>query len=278
MSRKGFLKRHPEVLFVLLSYVFVVAAVVLVRSVDLPWMPLLVLGSWTPTLAAWIVLGPVLRERRGLQRLLAGWGKWRVGLRWYLIALSPLFLVPLAARAYLVAGGRASEPVQSAGPALLMSAATSLITGAMGEEPGWRGFLLPRLQERFNALTSSLIVGGVWALWHLPLWFLPGGLWDAVPYWAFSLAAIASSVLFTFVHNNTGGSLLMATVIHFAFNFGVNAAGILGWLPPPSVGWPLISLVYSVYAVVIVIAAGPAELSMTRRVAGGSTQGAATQP
>jgi hypothetical protein len=94
----------------------------------------------------------------------------------------------------------------------------------------------------------------VWALWHLPLWFLPGGGWDIIPFWAFALGAVSSSVLFTYVVNNTGGSLLMASIIHFALNYGLGVMRILGWLPAPRAAWIISAVLNSAYAALIVLA------------------------
>jgi len=142
-----------------------------------------------------------------------------------------------------------------------MSLVLSTITGAMGEELGWRGFLLPRLQQRFDALTSSLIVGVVWALWHLPLWLLPGYGWVEFPYLAFALVAISTSVLMTWVLNNTNGSLVMASIIHLMMNYGLCVVGILGLIPSPRDYWMTASVLFVVYAVLVVLIAGPRNLS-----------------
>jgi len=265
MERQSFLRRYPEVPFVILAYVLAFLVMLLV-FVDAPFEPLLILGSWTPNIAAFLVLRFVLREEGEVRQLVAGWGKWRVGVRWYLMALSPLFIALLAAAVFVALGGTPTEPEQPIGLPLLMSFLLSAVTGATGEELGWRGFLLPRLQRRVNALTSSLIVGVVWALWHLPLWFLPGYGWETIPYWAFALGAISSSILFTFVLNNTGGSLLMASIIHLALNFGMGAVGLLGLLPSPREGWMIASVLYALYAVAITAISGPAKLSMAKGV------------
>ena len=82
------------------------------------------------------------------------------------------------------------------------------------EEIGWRGFALPRLLERWNAFTASLILGVVWALWHLPYFFF------GMPYsfLIYALYLLAVSVLMTWIFNHTQGSLLVAVIFHFWFN------------------------------------------------------------
>lgn len=259
--KQHFLKRYPELPFVALAYLFIAVLVALLRNAAVPFEPLLIVGSWTPNIAAFIVLGLVLRERGGIRRLLGGWAKWRVGIRWYGAALSPLLIALLTAGVFRAMGRIPIEPMQPVGLQLLSSLLLSIVTGAMGEELGWRGFLLARLQQRFNALTSSLIVGLIWALWHLPLWSLPGLGWDAIPYWAFALIAVSSSVLFTFILNNAAGSLLLASITHLSINFGMGAVGILGWLPSPREGWVIAAAIYAVAAIVISMVFGPARLS-----------------
>jgi membrane protease YdiL (CAAX protease family) len=265
MKHTSFLQRYPIIPFVILVFLLPLP-ILLLLFVNLPLEPILIYASWTPNIAAFLVLGLILREKGGIKRLISGWGKWRVGLKWYLISLSPLFIAFLAAGVYIVLGGKPSSPVRPLGFTLLISFILSIVTGATGEELGWRGFLLPRLQEKFNALISTLIVGVIWALWHLPLWTLEGQVWEAVPYWAFALGAISSSVIFTFVLNNTGGSLLMASLIHFAMNFGLNAVGILGWIPTPRGMWMIASILYTFTAIIIIVVSGPTLITKSQRV------------
>lgn len=99
-----------------------------------------------------------------------------------------------------------------------------LITGGLGEELGWRGFRLPRMQTRYNALIASLIVGVLHGLWHVPMFFIEG----LTPYQEMAAAAGVGiailgytlfyvtpwSILYTFVYNNTKGSLLIVCVLH----------------------------------------------------------------
>jgi membrane protease YdiL (CAAX protease family) len=260
MAYEGILKRYPIFPYLLLVYILP-SPILLLRFFDLPFEPILIYASWTPNIAAFLVLGVLLRQRGGVKKLISGWGKWKVGIRWYVIAISPLFIAFLSSGMFITLGGSPVTPEKPVVFPLLMSFFLTLITGAMGEELGWRGFLLARLQLKLNALISSLIVGVIWALWHLPLWTLPGYGWDTIPYWAFALSAISSSVLFTWVLNNTGGSLVMATIIHLTMNFGMGAVGILGFLPSPGTGWIIASILFAIYAIIIVLITGPKNLS-----------------
>jgi membrane protease YdiL (CAAX protease family) len=260
MINDGFLKHNPIVPFIILVFVLPLP-IMLLRFMDVPFEPLLIYASWTPNLAAFIVLRYILQEQGGIKRLIVGWGKWRVGFGWYIAAISPLFISFLTIAVYLILGGGTTIPEQPIIPSLLLSLVLSIITGAMGEELGWRGFLLPRLQQRLDALRSSLIVGVIWALWHLPLWFLPGYGWDAIPYWTFALSAISISILMTWVLNNTDGSLVLASIIHLMMNYGLSVVGILGLMPSPRDYWTIAAMLYVIYAVSIVLVAGPRRLS-----------------
>jgi len=86
----------------------------------------------------------------------------------------------------------------------------AVFSGPLGEEPGWRGFALPRLLERYPALTASLILGVVWAAWHLPLLLVD----DLTVYG--TINAVLAAVVFTWVYQNTGGSVLIHPDAHVA--------------------------------------------------------------
>ena len=86
------------------------------------------------------------------------------------------------------------------------------------EEFGWRGYALDRLQNRFNALLSSVILGLIWGLWHLPLFGLEGSIQQNVPIWAFVLGTVLFSVILTWLYNNTGGSILAVILLHTTGN------------------------------------------------------------
>lgn len=91
----------------------------------------------------------------------------------------------------------------------------TLFQAGLAEESGWRGFLLPRLQSRYTALTYSLILGLIWALWHLH----PQNLSQLGPYTAwYILGTISFSVILTWVYNHTHGSLIIAVLLHAASN------------------------------------------------------------
>ena len=178
---------------------------------------------WTPNVAAVIVLRFILKEENGVWNLVRKWAIWRVDGRWYLVVLLPLVLNFGVVGVFLLLGN--SPPgtdIVFSIPLLLFALGVTMVTGATGEELGWRGFALPRLQARYNALVSSVILGLIWGIWHLPLWIVGpflGVAYDLSLFWAFTLSTIALSILITWVVNNTKGSVLFATLIHYVSNF-----------------------------------------------------------
>jgi membrane protease YdiL (CAAX protease family) len=98
-----------------------------------------------------------------------------------------------------------------------------LFFGPVPEELGWRGYALDRLQIRFNALVSSLILGIIWAVWHLPLFFIEGsyqynlGL-GTLSFWIFMGNIVPQAVLITWIYNNTNRSIMSAILFHFMIN------------------------------------------------------------
>jgi membrane protease YdiL (CAAX protease family) len=105
------------------------------------------------------------------------------------------------------------------------------IYGPIPEELGWRGYALSRLQARWNALVSSLILGAIWALWHLPLFFIKDtlfyrhGAWSPW-FWQFMTTVIPLSIIFTWIFNNTRRSTLAAILFHFMTNVTPELANV----------------------------------------------------
>lgn len=86
--------------------------------------------------------------------------------------------------------------------------------GPFQEEWGWRGYALDGLQAKWNAVISSLILGGIWGAWHLPLFFISGTIQSQTPIWGFMILILCGTILFTWVYNNTKGSILAVMLFH----------------------------------------------------------------
>ena len=181
-------------------------------TINFPFEPFIIIGSWVPNLAAFIVLAWIIKRKGGINQLFKGWLKFKVAPIWYIIILSPIFFAFITIGIYgLVYGYYPTTEVFTDPLALVAIIIMSTITGAMGEELGWRGFALPWLQTRYNALTSSIILGTLWSVWHLPLWFTGIGF-ETIPFWAYAIIGISFTIMLTWICNSTRGSLVMATL------------------------------------------------------------------
>jgi len=229
---KGLLARHPLSFFFLIAFAFSwIAWAPWVLSEEgaglLPFSsPLLApvalpIGIFLgPTLAAFIMTG-ITEGRAGTRRLLRRIVLWRVGLRWYLFAFIGVPLV-MTLGAIIVLGGLAS--LQLLGPGYVLTylvtfVFVAVLGGPLFEEIGWRGFALPRMQPLQGPLVGSLILVLLWALWHLPEFMVPtwaasSGGSSPLAIVKFVLFAITSTIILTWVFNNTKGSVLMAILVH----------------------------------------------------------------
>lgn len=212
----------------------------------MPPMIALLIGSWLPNGVGVFVTG-VAGRRAGLRELFSKVVLWRIGLKWYAIALlAPITMAFLAIGLYTLFGN--AVPAFAPASQLLPIVLLALFTGAMGEELGWRGTALPRLQARWNALISSLILGVLWGLYHLPSFLLSGLPLQDVPLIPFMVAALAITILISWTFNHTGGSLIIVFLYHFAFNFIGSATGIFG---VPALFW-LLAGICSVVAIGVI--------------------------
>ena len=231
---KALLARHPLVFYFIIAYAFTWLAAWLpfVLSEDgaglLPYRsPLglygtILLASFVgPSLSAFIMTG-ITEGREGVGRLLRHLVLWRVGLRWYLFALIGLPAIMVLGVIFLPRAFASFQGIAALAPlpSLVLFVYVFFLGGPLGEEPGWRGFALPRLQRRYGPLVGSLILGTIWAFWHLPLFWAPA--WNLPPtilnIVMFVVAAIAFTIVMTWVFNNTRGSLFMAVLVHTSFD------------------------------------------------------------
>ncbi|PSQ45389.1 hypothetical protein BRD15_11820 [Halobacteriales archaeon SW_6_65_15] len=105
----------------------------------------------------------------------------------------------------------------------LFAFAFALLLGGGQEELGWRGFALPRLQRAHGPMAASLVIGVVWAVWHLPLFAMEGTSQSQVPFLAYAPAVVAMSVIFTWLYNESAGCILPVMLLHA----GINSTGTL---------------------------------------------------
>lgn len=234
-----------------------------------PGIFLLVLGGFGPSLAAVAIViwsGSPGERASFWVRLVS---PRRIPLRWAVVILTlPLALTMLALVADRILGGVPSDLIDIAAAtlarpgALAALVAQMLIGGALAEELGWRGYALDRLVIRWSPLVASLLLGAIWALWHVPLFFVRGTAQGEMGvlssgFGLFCLTIIAQSILFTWIYQHTGRSILAAVALHFMIDFSLTLFTGLGHAQAPSaLAWR--TAVYTLAAAAVVLGSWPA--------------------
>jgi len=202
------IRRQPVVAFFVLAYAFswsLSLVYLLTRSGP-------AILSCGPFLAAAVVLGAT-QGRSGLRALFASMLRWRVGYRWWAVAIAAPVLVTAAATGLNLALGAETPAADDVGrwTNVVPTALVILLFPGLGgawEEPGWRGYALRRLLERGGPVVSSLILGVLWSGWHVPV-FLVGD-----QHWSDLLLVVEVTVVLTWLFQNALGSVLVAMVFH----------------------------------------------------------------
>jgi uncharacterized protein len=214
------------------------------------------IGALVPGVVALVLT----RREHGTVRPL--WDKiaaWRVAPRWYLAALGiPFGILAAAALIATNVGGAEPSEVGLLGALTWLPLMVVLLGGP--EEPGWRGYLQPRLQHRYNALTASLLVGAIWVLWHTPLWLIRDSGFASISLLAFAALGLGGSVIYTWLYNSTGGNVLLPMLLHGALNAG------LMLLPDVAFAWWIAVAITWAVAATLVVLHGPDDLARAARV------------
>jgi membrane protease YdiL (CAAX protease family) len=212
-----------------------------------------VLMLFGPGLVAIFVTG-INEGRSGVKKLLARFIKWRVNIIWYLIALfGPLVLCLASRQISLLFGGHVNklQPL----PNLLIAFATTFVIYFFlnTEEFAWRGYALPRLQERFGITKATVILGIIWGVFHLPLFLMKGGHPAGYPFPLYLLMTFAMTFTFSWIFNNTNGSLLLVHLLHQSINAWAEAIPFYPRATGSLVAMIIAIVLLSVVAVAIVL-------------------------
>lgn len=259
------MRQHPLVFFYLLT--FSLSWVVEFLLLGLWHQPSGSVGEALQSIFPALIGGPILpaflmtaliEGRAGMGRLVRRCVLWRVGWQWYLFVLvgfPALILLSLLAPPGAITATRLPAPllVLSYLPAFLI---IFLVGGPLVEEPGWRGFALPRLEQRFGPLWGTLLLGALWGLWHLPLFLFTPGYNGAgtgfvgisLPFVEFVIGEMALAVIFTWVFHNTHGSLLLTMLLHASTNT------VIGTVFATQRGYLSLYLAYIVMAALLIVA------------------------
>jgi membrane protease YdiL (CAAX protease family) len=262
-------KEHPIITYFVLAYAisWIIVAPLVASAQGLIDVPipfaLHYLNDYAPLLAA-IITTAVASGRAGLRELFRRMIKWRVGLGWVLVAaFSPLVLFGIATGIVVFSMGDPAPDLSLLGTIAYLPYLGWfgwifwILTAGIGEESGWRGYALPKLQNNMSALSATLIVTLFWVGWHLPRFFYYDGYMDqgfsVLPLAAHGFLALA--IVLAWLYNSTRGSILMVVLFHGGYNFWLASPASAGYISPT------IDALFIIWAVAIIVAFGPANLS-----------------
>lgn len=235
MSFRSFTRQYPLVAYILLNYAlswtFLYPCYQAILNAEEGTFPLLALigipGGFGPSIAAVMVVA--LNEgKTGVRRLLRRFKSFNLHWKWYLFVLTlPVGLYYLATISTVLFGFDLGSTAYNEGVKMaLVYLILALPFGPLMEELGWRGYMLPTLLQQYNVFKSSLILGFCWALWHLASFTFPGAAIPAVfevNAWTvllYFLTIMSETLVFSYVYLRTKGSLILAILLHAAFNAG----------------------------------------------------------
>ena len=234
---KAWIRKHQLVSFFVFSYVImygVMFGYIFLRSGQplQPWSLVWAVGIFSPTISA-LFLSWSIGGVDEVKHLFAGFTRWKVGWFWYLAAAF-LILGPFIAALVYIALGHPATGLKpgTTSSALLGIILFQLFSGPFSEETGRRGFALPNLQHKYNALVSSLILGIIWTFWHLPFFYLTGATQVSIPMPIYLMLVVTVTIYLTWLYNNTYGSLVITVLVHFTHHLSSTlVAGVVSLMP-----------------------------------------------
>ena len=203
------------------------------RTAGVGRLAVVLAGAWVPTVVALGFAGWA-DGRAGVFALLGRLARWRIAPRWYLLALGA---VPAATALTVGVHVATSQPTPELtvpgglGPGVLpiVFVVNLVVGGALAEELGWRGYAFPTLADRVGPVLAALVVGLVWAAWHLPFFlvFPDVGVAGGFPLWAYVPVLVSWSFLFSWSVDAAGGSVVVAVLLHASANTTLGTLGVV---------------------------------------------------
>ena len=238
------MREHPLLSFYLLALLFSWSVGIPLAFVGQGWTDISIpywlhyLTSFGPALAG-LILTAIISGRDGLRDLWSRITRWRVPedyANFALFSVPMLFFVVVFTRRFITGTCTSLRELAQVNylPYLgWLVLPLWLLTFGYGEEIGWRGFALPLLQKKMDALKASLLIGAGWAFWHLPMFFYHKSYmnmdWFSVT--GYVLGLLSASVVFTWLYNGTGGSVLMVAAWHALYDLFSSSSAGGGMLP-----------------------------------------------
>jgi membrane protease YdiL (CAAX protease family) len=258
---KRLITRHPLMAFFVLacagSWIAALPLVLAQNGLGLlpytiPEIGLVPLAEWFAIPAS--LLGPTLASltvtaitggKAGRGQLLRRYVLWRVGVRWYLLVIVGVPLIQLVCSSVFLGTAPLTAFIRQ-WPLFFTTYLLNILIIAVAvqiwEEGGWSGYAVPTLQQRFGAWRSTLILGPLWALFHLPFFFVPGQIFDqkvgaitmVVQMGLLIILAVLTRIIMTWIFNNTKGSILLAILLHSALDASNSGSDYITHLLSPS--------------------------------------------
>jgi membrane protease YdiL (CAAX protease family) len=219
------LRRYPLTAYFLIALGISWVVVFVVVTTDLPttWVTIVAITAG-PALSA-LIMTAATEGRIGVRHLLRRLVFWRVPFVWYLFAILGVPAIFVLGTVFLPGAAASFDPLtlQRWLAYLWLFPSVAAVGGPLLEEPGWRGFALPRLQKKYGPLAGTVILGLLWGAWHYPQymmsdWAAQNGGRSLASVGVFTLAVLPLAVIITWVFNNTQGSLLLAILVHTSIN------------------------------------------------------------
>lgn len=216
------------------------------------------LAVYGPAFSAFVVIA-LIHGVAGVKAYLRRFLHWRAGVGWYLLVLVGIPAIHIFGRGVfgLLGGTVPSYPHDPWFMVIPMSLFALVNDPGGMEELGWRGFALPLLQKKFNALGASVILGVIWGIWHLPAFYISATPQSDFSLPLFILGTVSLAIIMTAVYNATGGSIPLAFLFHWQVN---NAFGFSIY---PQGEW-ISSVSFAVVALILVVILGPRNLGRAK--------------
>lgn len=253
-SKSRFAEKHPIILFLIL--VFIIAAIFALSGLYL-------LAAASSSIGAIITVG-ITKGKQGVRELLGTFKNWRSSPILYIISIIlPVTIILIATGISFLFGNPFPFPESSKWSSLPLMFILLTLQAGLGEEIGWRGYLTSKLSEKYSILISSLIVGVIWALWHLPMYFIPGVIQYEISqkigflpiFLMYSIFVIASSIVLSWIFFISNKNLWLPVLLHgsvntFAWLFAYDDLELYGgplMLTFFVIIWIIIAILISVY-------------------------------